>query len=399
MYHDAGCRGLYLQVTSAAAGGVNRSWILRYMLDGRPRKMGLGPADLVSLAEARDRATQARKLARVDAIDPIEQRRTERAAKRAEAARAMTFAECCERYIAAHQAGWSNERHRQQWPETLEAYAYPVMGDLPVSSIDTPIVMKVIEPLWNTKQETAARLRARIERVLSWATVRGLRSGENPARWRGHIDQLLAQRNKARTTRHLPAMSYGEIPAFMRELREREGIAERALELCILTAARTGEVLHAPWSEFDLAEKAWTIPAARMKSGSEHRVPLSERAVAILAKLPRKGAHLFEGHRAHMTMLKALHRMGRRDLTVHGFRSSFRTWAGERTAFPPDLAEAALAHVIGSKTERSYNRGTLFEKRRKLMEAWASYCSKAPADDVVPPPGNVLPIGKARAHA
>ncbi len=390
LHHDGG--GLYLQVSIGAGGVVNRSWILRYMLDRRPRKMGLGSAELVSLAEARERAMQARKLARVEAVDPIEARLAARQAARAEAARNMTFEECCNRYIAAHQSAWTNARHRNQWPETLAAYAYPVMGTLPVGSIDTAIVMRVVEPLWNTKQETAARLRARIERVLDWATVSGFRAGENPARLKGHLDQLLAKRNKARTVRHLAAVPHAELPGFMGALKQREGIAARALEFCILTAARTGEVLHARWDEIDTAAKLWVIPAARMKSAREHRVPLSDSATAILADLPRNGAFVFEGHRAHMAMLKVLQKMGRRE-TVHGFRAAFKTWASEQTAFPADVVEAALAHVVGDKVERAYARGDLFEKRRRLMADWASYLS-APV-----PKGDVVPLRKANANA
>jgi integrase len=384
LHHDG--NGLYLQVTKGADGITNRSWVLRYMLDGRPRKMGLGPAQLVPLAEARERSLQARKAARVEHVDPIEARRAAWQAARAAAARSMTFQQFAEAYIAAHQSGWTNARHRQQWPETLQAYAFPAIGALPVASIDTALVMKVIEPLWGTKQETAARLRARIERVLDWATVSGYRQGENPARLKGHLDHLLAKRNKARTVRHLAAMPHGALPGFMGALRQREGTADRALEFCVLTAARTGEVLGARWGELDLAAKLWTVPAARMKAAREHRVPLSDRAVAILAGLPRNGEYIFEGHRAHMAMLKVLQRMGRGDLTVHGFRATFKTWASEQTAFPSDVVEAALAHVVGDKVERAYTRGDLFDKRRRLMAEWSSYCGSMPAAsaDVVP---------------
>jgi integrase len=384
MHHDGG--GLYLQVTVGAGNVINRSWTFRFMLDGKARKMGLGSADLVSLAEARERAMGARRAVRIEHVDPIEARRAARQTERAVAARAMTFQRCAEAYIAAHEASWTNARHRQQWPETLQAYAYPVLGPLPVASIDTALVMKVIEPLWATKQETAARLRARIERVLDWATVSGYRQGENPARLKGHLDHLLAKRNKTRTVRHLAAMPPSELPGFMDALRQRAGTADRALEFCVLTAARTGEVLGARWAEIDLAARLWTIPVARMKSAREHRVPLSDRAVAILAGLPRNGDCVFEGHRDHRALLTVLHRMGRRDLTVHGFRATFKTWASEQTAFPSDVIEAALAHVVGDKVERAYARGDLLQKRIRLLAEWAAYCaSPAPViGDVVP---------------
>ena len=378
LHHDGD--GLYLQVSIGVGGVVNKSWILRFMLDGRARKMGLGPLSMVSLAEARERALAARKAVHLDHVDPIDARVAERAARRAEAARMMTFEQCATAYIEAHQSSWSNARHRKQWPETLRAYVYPTLGALPVDAIDTTLVMKVVEPLWRGKQETAARVRARIERVLSWATVRGYRQGENPARWRGHLDQLLARRSKACGVRHLAAMSYGELPTFMGELRQREGVAARALEFCILTAARTTEVLHANWNEMDLDAKVWTVPAERMKARRKHRVPLSESAVAILSALPRKkDGRVFEGHTAHMAMLKVLQRMGHSDLTVHGFRSSFRDWAAERTSFPREVAEKALAHAIPSAVEAAYRRGDLFEKRRRLMEAWADFCTSPPA--------------------
>jgi integrase len=385
LHHDGD--GLYLQVTIGAGGVINKSWILRFMLDGRARKMGLGPLSLLSLAEARERALAARKTVHLNHVDPIDARAAERAARRAAAARAMTFEQCAVAYIEAHEASWSNARHRKQWPETLAAYVYPTIGALPVDAIDTALVMKVVEPLWRDKQETAARVRARMERVLSWATVRGYRQGENPARWRGHLDQLLARRSKARGVRHLAAMPYGELPAFMGELHQREGVTARALEFCILTAARTTEVLQASWEEVDLDAKVWTVPAERMKARREHRVPLSESAVAILSALPRKkDTRVFEGHTAHMAMLKVLQRMGRGDLTVHGFRSSFRDWASEQTSFPAEVCEQALGHTINNAVERAYRRGDLFDKRRRLMDSWSDYCSKPVAT------GKVLPI-------
>jgi integrase len=373
LHHDGG--GLYLQVTIGAGDVVNKSWILRYMLDGKARKMGLGPLSLVGLAEARERALAARRAVRLDHVDPIDARATEQAARRAEQARAMTFEQCATAYIQAHQASWSNARHRKQWPETLQAYVYPVIGPLPVAAIDMPLILKVLEPLWGEKQETAARVRARIERVLSWAAVRGHRSGENPARWRGHLDQVLARRNK-RGIRHLPAMPYSDVPGFMGELRQQHGVAAHALEFCILTGTRTKEVLGARWDE--ISGDVWTIPAARMKTGKEHRIPLSRRALEILSSLPRKGALVFQGHTAHMAMLKVLQHK-HAGLTVHGFRSSFRDWAGEQTNFPNEVCEQALGHSISSAVEKAYRRGDLFEKRRRLMADWATYATGSPA--------------------
>jgi integrase len=372
LHHDGG--GLYLQVTIGAGGVVNRSWIMRYMLDGRAKKMGLGSTALVSLPEARERALAARKAVHLDHIDPREIRDQERAARRAESARVMTFEQCATAYIEAHQSSWSNARHRKQWPETMQAYVYPSIGALPVASIDTPLVLKVIEPLWRDKQETASRVRARIERVLSWATVRGYRQGDNPARWRGHLDQLFPRRSK-REERHQPAMPYSDVPGFIRELNQREGISARALEFCILTAARTSEVLGARWDEVNLDAKVWTIPGKRMKAGKEHRVPLSERAVAILVNMPRKGARIFEGCADPTVMLRLLQRMGHAGLTVHGFRSTFMDWAHECTNHPKIVIDMALAHKVGDKVEAAYRRGDLFEKRRKLMEAWAQACA------------------------
>jgi integrase len=390
LHHDGD--GLYLQVTIGANGDVNKSWILRYMLDGKARKMGLGPLSLVSLAQARERALAARRTVHLDHVDPIDARAADRAARLAAAARVMTFEQCARAYIEAHQDSWSNIRHRKQWPETLRAYVYPALGHLPVSSIDTGMIMRVLEPLWREKQETAARVRARIERVLSWATVRGFRQGDNPARWKGHLDQLLPRRSK-RDIRHLAAMPYGDVPAFMRELRERDGVAARALVLCILTVLRTDELLGGRWSEIE--GNVWIVPANRMKNRKEHRVPLSDAAVAAFKALPHNGPRMFEGHTAHMVMLKVLQRMRPGSgLTVHGFRSSFRDWAAECTNFPSEIAEKALAHTVGDETQRAYQRGDLLEKRRRLMQAWASYCSgKQVADKVL-----TMPIRKAAAR-
>lgn len=389
MYADGG--GLYLQVSKSGS----KSWIFRYQIDRRPREMGLGPFPVVSLAEARERAAAVRKV-KVDGKDPIDQRRQDRAAKRLAAARAVTFQAAAERYIASHKAGWKNPVHAAQWPSTLSMYVYPLLGSLPVAEVDTGLVTKVLEPLWTKKPETAARVRGRIEAVLDWARAHGYRTGENPARWRGHLDKLLPARSKVQKVKHHAALPFVELPAFMRDLPGRDGVAPRALEFLILTGARTGEVIGATWSEIDLDAKVWTIPAERMKGKREHRVPLSERAADLLRKLDTSGPAVFcgarkDGHLSNMAMTEALREMGRGDITVHGFRSTFRDWASERTAYPREVAEMALAHAISDKVEAAYRRGDLFEKRRRLMADWAAYCATPPAA----PANNVRPIGLA----
>jgi integrase len=356
------------------------------MLDGRAREMGLGPRALYSLAEARAAAQEARKL-RHQGIDPIEARRAAKVQKRLDAAKAMTFQECAHAYIAAHRAGWRNGKHAAQWEATLATYAGPVIGAFPVAAVDTALVMKVIEPLWATKPETASRLRGRIERVLDWAKVSGYRIGENPARWRGHLDHLLPARSKVRKVEHHAALACAELPSFRVELCDKEGIAARALEFAILTAARTGEVIGARWSELDLLDKTWTVPTERMKARREHRVPLSASALAILEEMQGHRAgndgFVFPGGKngkplSNMAFLMLLRRMGRGDLTAHGFRATFKTWASERTSFQNEVVEAALAHVTGSKVEQAYQRGDMFEKRRRLMAAWSEFCTTEP---------------------
>jgi integrase len=391
MYPDGG--GLYLRVTEDG----NKNWVYRFMLNGRPRWMGLGPLALYGLQEARQKAVDARRL-RHEGIDPIETRRAVRARERLDAAKAMTFSQCAEAYLTAHRAGWRNAKHAGQWEATLATYAEPIMGALPVQAIDTALVMKALEPVWREKPETASRLRGRIEAILNWARVRGYRDGENPARWRGHLDHLLPARSKVRKVEHHAALPYAALPGFLVSLREQEGIAARALEFAILTAARTGEVLGARLDEIDTAAKVWTIPADRMKAHKEHRIPLSVRAFEILEDVKQAdGEHLyfFPGAKlgkplSNMAFLMLLRRMKRADLTAHGFRSSFRDWAAERTGFPGEVAEMALAHSISGKVEAAYRRGDLFEKRRKLMEAWAQFCA-APAADakVVPMPRSI----------
>jgi integrase len=392
MYADGG--GLYLRVTPEGS----KNWVLRYMLDRRPRWMGLGPLALYGLQEARARALDARRQ-RHEGIDPIEARRAARARLRLDAAKAITFGEVAATYVASHKPGWRSGKHAAQWAATLKTHAAPIMA-LPVQAVDTALVLKVLQPLWTTRPETASRLRGRIESILDFAKVSEFRDGENPARWRGHLAKLLPARSKVREVKHHAALPYAELPAFLAALREQEGVGARALEFAILTAGRTSEVIGARWSEIDLLDKIWTVPAARMKAHREHRVSLSPRAIAILEDMQRLhladegGSFVFPGGNAgkplsDMSFLMLLRRMGRGDLTGHGFRSSFRDWAAERTNFPSEVAEMALAHAVGSKVEAAYRRGDLFAKRRRLMEAWGKFCTAVPAQERQ---GNVTPL-------
>jgi integrase len=378
MYGDG--NGLYLQVSK----WQTKAWILRYQIAGKPRYMGLGSVNDFSLKEARDRARAARQQV-ADGNDPIEQRKEKKSALRADDAKRITFKDAAERYIKAHQAGWKNAKHGDQWRNTLETYAYSVIGDLPVAKVETAHVVEILEPIWNKKTETASRLRGRVESVLDWAKARHYRSGDNPARWRGHLDKLLPARSKVQKVKHHPAMPYSAIPGFMERLRGMSSISARALEFTILTGVRTGETIGAKDGEIDCAAKLWTIPGERMKNGREHRVPLSDRAIEILQATPReKGSDwIFPGARkgkplSNMAMLELLRGIDD-SLTVHGFRSTFRDWAAERTSFPRELAEAALAHTLKDKTEAAYQRGDLLEKRRRLMTAWAKYAHEKPA--------------------
>jgi integrase len=309
----------------------------------------------------------------------------------------MTFDGCAAAYIDAHKTGWQNAKHRDQWRNTLTSYASPMFGSLPVQAVDVGLVMKALESIWQTKPETASRLRGRIEAVLDWAKVRGYREGENPARWRGHLDKLLPAPSKVRKVEHHPALPYDELADFVAALRSQEGVAARALGFLILTAARTGEVIGSRWDEVDLEEKIWVVPAARMKAGREHRVPLSEAAAAVLEQMKqiRESDFVFPGGKkgkplSNMAMLAVLKRMDRGELTAHGFRSSFRDWAAERTNYPHEVAEMALAHTVGDKVEAAYRRGDLFQKRRQIMEAWARFCETARFQaEVVPVSGRV----------
>jgi integrase len=373
-YSDGG--GLFLQVGATGA----KSWVFRFRQAGRLHEMGLGPTHTVTLAEARQKALESRKL-RLEGHDPIAERRTRRTVAKLEAAKAITFRECADAYIAAHKAGWRNAKHAAQWSSTLATYAHAKIGDLPVQAIDVGLVMAVVEPIWSAKPETASRLRGRIESVLDWASARGYRAGDNPARWRGHLDNLLPPRSKVKTVEHHPALPYREIADFVADLRQVAGVATRALEFTILTAARTGEVIGAKWDEFALADAIWTVPAERMKAGREHRVPLSEPALALIELMGqmRLSDFVFPGGKSNrpisnMSMLMLLRRLNRRDLTIHGFRSSFRDWVAEQTNYPSEVAEMALAHSVSSQVEAAYRRGDLFDKRRQLAEDWATFC-------------------------
>jgi integrase len=382
LYADG--NGLYLQVSIFGT----KAWVYRYQRNGTPRMMGLGAVNTSSVAAARKSLSGARERAQdahellLRGTDPIETRQAQRTDAQTEKARVITFKTCAERYIAAHSAGWKNSKHADQWPATLGNYVYPVIGNLSVATIDTGLVMKCLEPIWQDKPDTASRLRGRIENVLDWAAVRGFRQGDNPARWRGHLAKLLPARTKVRKVKHHPALPYADLPGFMAELRAEQDISARTLEFTILTAARTGEVMGSRWSsgEFDLKNKIWNVPPARMKAGAAHSVPLSDRAVELLKALPRINGNDYVFPGAHDG--KALNNHGMRKklrglrpgLTVHGFRSTFRDWAGDQTNYPRDVIEAALAHTIKNDAEAAYRRGTAVEKRRRLMADWARYC-------------------------
>jgi integrase len=389
--HDGG--GLYLRVSASGA----KSWVFRFQLDGKRRDMGLGPFPDISLADARVRASAHRRQ-RHQGIDPLEAKVAQRQAQRVSAAKGRTFREMAEEFIGRNEASWRNTKHRQQWRNTLTTYVYPKMGEFPVSAIDVGLVVQVLDPIWAEKPETASRVRGRIEAVLDAATVRGFRQGPNPAQWKGNLAHILPARAKVRRVEHHAALPFDDLPTFLAALRERESMSALALEFAIFTVARTGEVLGARWGEIDLAAKIWTVPAERMKAGREHRVPLSNAALAVLAKVrplalmtegePLPAAPIFSGPRralpmSNMVFLMLLRRMGRTDLTAHGFRSTFSDWAAERAAYPREVVEMALAHTIGNKVEAAYRRGDLFEKRRKLMEAWANFCRAHPAGEVV----------------
>lgn len=375
-YHGDG-GGLWLQVSQSGT----KSWIFRYARHGKTRNLGLGPYPDVTLKAARDKATELRAaLARGE--DPM----AERAAAKAQAASRMTFDQCSAAYIAAHRGGWKNPKHAEQWTNTLATYASPVIGSLDVAHVATQHVVRILErdDLWLKKNETASRVRGRIERVLAWATTRHLRAGDNPARWRHHLDTLLPPPSKVQKEKHHEAMPYRAIAAFIQELRQQPGVAARALEFTILAAARTGETIGMQWDEADLTQNIWTVPAGRMKASKEHAIPLSARAVELLKEMQAARdadddcEFVFPGWTgdkglSNMAMLKLLKDMGHTSLTVHGFRSTFRDWAGEQTHHAREVIEHALAHQLKDKAEAAYQRGTLFEKRRALMDDWATY--------------------------
>jgi integrase len=390
-------QGLYLRVQASGA----RGWIFRFQLNGKRREMGLGTLSEKSAPEARTAAGELRAVLR-QGLDPIEERRrkAEQAAAQAAqvAAGAVTFRTVAQDYMAAHRAGWANAKHAAQWESTLTTYAYPVIGDKPVGEVGTDDVLAILRPIWTTKTETASRVRSRIELVLSSARARKLRSGENPAVWRGHLDALLPKPGKVATVRHHPALPYAKLPGFMADLREVPGAGARALELAILTAARSGEVRLASWQEIDTEAAVWTVPAARMKAKREHRVPLSGAALALIQSQPRiEGcAYVFPGRDgkapvSDMTLTAVIRRLNERpgfepwvdgrtgaQVVPHGFRSTFRDWAAEATQYPGEMAEMALAHVVGDKVEAAYRRGDMFERRREMMTAWATWCLGSP---------------------
>jgi integrase len=382
--------GLWLQTTESKDGkDRNRSWIFRYTVAGRTRHMGLGSYITVSLKDAREAALQCRKQL-LAGIDPIEQRNAERSAKIAESAKMITFEAAALAYIAAHRNEWRSQEHAAQWPASLRRYVHPIIGKMPVAQIDTPLLLKTLQPIWATIPETASRIRQRIEAILDWATASGYRGGDNPARWQGHLEYLLAKPSKRRVE-HFAALPWREMPNFMTKLRAVVGVVPRALEFTILIAARRDEARLARWDELDLEQAIWTVPASRMKGGKEHRVPLSDRALAILREMQalRCNDYVFPGEKGGAT-----HKEGTRMLlktlapgvTVHGFRSSFRDWAGEQTSFPREVCEAALAHSVGNAVERSYRRGDALEHRRRLMEAWDRFVSEPlPAGATVTP--------------
>lgn len=393
LHFVGGVPGLALQVLPTGA----RTWVLRVVIGGRRREMGLGGYSQsgMTLAKAREAALAAREKIKAG-VDPIEEGRASRSSLAAERAAAKTFKQCAQAYLDAHESSWRNAKHQSQWQQTLEGIAYPVLGHMLVRDVDLPAVMSVLEPIWKSKTETASRLRGRIEMVLDWAAARGYRSRENPARWRGYLDKLLAAPKKIKRTAHYKAIPVAEIGAFMVRLREQTGTGAKALELAILTAARSGEVRGAKWSEFDLDVGLWICPAERMKAHKEHRVPLSTAAIELLKAIPRQAESdlVFpsrtNGLISDMTLITVLRRM-EVDAVVHGFRSTFRDWVAERTIYPGDMAEMALAHAIGNKVEAAYRRGDQLEKRRRMMEEWCAFLSRPERQTK---DADVVPIGR-----
>jgi integrase len=378
MLSDGG--NLFLQLTTGNDSRIRRSWIFKYELDGTRHEMGLGPCADVSLSEARGKARERRKEL-LDGVDPLAIKHQQQQQRRFETAKAVSFAQCAEAYLEAHEAGWSNAKHRDQWRATLTKQCR-ALSDIPVKDIDTDCVLRILTPLWSTIPVTAGRIRNRIERVLAWAKSRGLRDGDNPARWKDHLSLMLVSPKKVRKVKHHSALPFAELPLFVQELRQKNLLSARALEFTILCATRTSETIDAVRSEFDLDSKVWIIPAARMKGGRrEHRIPLSNRAIEILQQCP--GDKPFAAMH-HQTMWELVNRL-RPGLTAHGFRSSFADWAAETTNFPNHVVEMALAHSIGNAVEASYRRGDLFEKRKRLMQAWADFCGRPATGATVTP--------------
>ncbi|MCK1417638.1 integrase arm-type DNA-binding domain-containing protein [Bradyrhizobium sp. CW4] len=381
--------GLYLQVLSSS----NRSWLLRYQRGGRERWMGLGPEADFTLEEARERARKARQLIK-DGIDPIDERKSKRLQQMTEdaakAAKAKTFGQVATEYFEFHSPKWKNQKHAAQFLSSLKTYAYPVIGKLPVAAVNKTLVLKVLQPIWKTKTETASRVRGRIEGVLDYARVNGWRDGDNPAAWLGNLEHALPAPGTISKVKHHAALPWTELPDFMIQLRQRDGVAAAALQFLILTATRTGEVIGATWDEIDLTAKVWTIPTDRMKAKRQHTVPLSDPVLQILKELPRESDFVFPGLSkgtaiSNMAMAQLLKRMDRLDITVHGFRSTFRDWAAESTSYPNHVVEMALAHTIGDKVEAAYRRGELLGKRNRLMSDWARYCGSVKrSGEVVP---------------
>jgi integrase len=382
--------GLYL----IAGRNGSRTWIFRYTRHGTAVELGLGPSRAVPVTDARSKAAELRAVL-AGGGDPKQHREQQRQLNALERAKAVTFKVASEQYIEANKAGWRNGKHAAQWTSTLATYVYPVFGSDPVGSVTASDVLKVLSPIWATKPETASRVRGRIEAVLDYAKVHGWREGENPARWKGGLAMTLPARSKVRRVKHHAALPYCEVPDLMKALATMEGLGSIALRFLILTAARTGEVIGANWSEIDLVKGVWTIPAERMKAAREHRVPLNAEAIALLESFPRTGELVFPGMKrgkplSNMTLLQTLRRMKRADLTAHGFRSSFRDWAAEQTSFAREVIEASLAHTVGSKVEAAYLRSDLFDKRRLLMTAWGDHCRGGNADS------NVVPLKKTK---
>jgi integrase len=393
LYSDGG--GLYLQVKGPEA----ISWIFRFRFRGKARWMGLGSLGVVKLAEARLAAADCRRQLH-EGVDPIAARGALAVQASTAAARSITFKDCAATYIENHRASWRNEKHAGQWVRTLAIYAEPVIGQLPVNEIDTGLVLRVLEPIWSEKTETASRLRGRIELILDWAAVRGYRTGDNPARWRGHLKSALPNRPQSKRGGRHAALPYGDMGEFTVALRAQDGLPPQALEFTILGATRTSETLGAQWPEIDRGAEVWTIPGERTKSGKQHRVPLSAPMLAIIDRMAavRVNEFVFPGAKARRSLSKlamsdVLARMKRQDITVHGFRSTFRDWAADQTAYPKDVAEMALGHAIADKAEAAYRRGDMLDRRRRLMDEWATFCG------TVAKAGKVVPIMRAPSQS